>query len=80
MNSTLGEVLKRLNSEVKGVLTQVYEQCVNVKTSTLVQERHDVFLDGLHDFVVAWAVGAGHFPHGGARFEEFALFSFDVVP
>eukprot|EP00966_Prymnesium_polylepis_P155206 3584372-Prymnesium_polylepis.1 len=26
----------------------------------------DVFLDGLHDFVGAWAVGAGHFPHGGA--------------
>eukprot|EP00966_Prymnesium_polylepis_P119721 2766888-Prymnesium_polylepis.1 len=25
-----------------------------------------VFLDRLHDFVGAWAVGTGHFPYGGA--------------
>eukprot|EP00966_Prymnesium_polylepis_P080541 1866188-Prymnesium_polylepis.1 len=41
---------------------------------------YDVFLDRLHDFVGVWAVGTGHFPYGGAWFEEFTLFSFDVVP
>eukprot|EP00966_Prymnesium_polylepis_P106828 2473155-Prymnesium_polylepis.1 len=31
---------------------------------------------GLHNFLGAGAVGAGHFTHGSARPEEFSLFSF----
>eukprot|EP00966_Prymnesium_polylepis_P022823 525052-Prymnesium_polylepis.1 len=30
------------------------------------QECHDIFLDRLHDFVGAWAVGTGQFPYRGA--------------